>query len=442
MSEFDPQQLSLPHWKRALRRAFPERHVMIRSDNGGFQSWTLGSVGQAAAATVGVIMLGLVTYSVAMVAWVDAVIDAKSAEVREAQDSYKQLLAEVALYRDQVASVTRSLETNTAVMSRYVGADGAPETDLVSREAPVGEPETWEQEAGRARDALLAQLAEMEQGMAELSEAHQLLTRFDDFELEMRKMVLQRDLALQENENLSGRVSELEDLVVEMETAQAAMLEHFGAVAMTRVSDIENSLSRAGLDVETMLNSALASRDDGRGGPFVAAGSLPLLDKPVFKDSLTTLNTHVGRLDALRLLTDRIPLTRPMLSGYRLSSGFGMRRDPFNGRLARHEGQDFSAPTGTPIVAPATGKVVYAGWRRGYGQMLEISHGMGVVTRYGHMSKFLRKVGDTVNRGDVIGQVGNTGRSTGPHLHYEILVNGAPRNPMTFMKAGQNVFQG
>jgi len=415
---------------------------MVRSDNGGFQSWTLGSVSQAAAAAVGVIMLGLVTYSVAMVAWVDTVIDAKSAEVRDAQDSYKQLLAEVALYRDQVASVTRSLENNTAVMSRYVGSDGAPEATSARLSDAESNPETWEEEAGRARDALLAQLAEMEQGMAELSEAHQLLTRFDDFELEMRKMVLQRDLALKENENLSTRVSDLETLVVEMETAQAAMLEHFGTVAMTRVSDIESSLSQVGLDVNTLLNSALASRDDGRGGPFVSASALPMLDKPVFKDSLAVLNTQVGRLDALRLLTDRVPLTKPVLSGYRLSSGFGMRRDPFNGRLARHEGLDFSAPTGTPIVAPAAGKVVFAGWRRGYGRTLEISHGYGLKTRYGHMSKFSRKVGETVNRGDVIGQIGNTGRSTGSHLHYEILVNGVPRNPATFMKAGQNVFQG
>ena len=441
MSEFDPQQLSLPHWKRALRRAFPERHVMIRSDNGGFQSWTLGSVSQAAAAAVGVIMLGFVTYSVAMVVWVDAVIDAKSAEVRDAQDSYKQLLAEVALYRDQVASVTRSLESNTAVMSRYVDSDDASETPSAQVAEAGAEPETWEEEAGRARDALLAQLSEMEAGMAELSEAHQLLTRFDDFELEMRKMVLQRDLALDENAALSGRVGELEDLVVEMETAQAAMLDHFGAIAMTRVSDIENSLAQVGLDIDQMINTAL-SEQDGRGGPFVAAQDLPLLDKPVFKDTLAVLNTHVGRLDALRLLTDRIPLARPMLSGYRLSSGFGMRRDPFNGRLARHEGLDFSAPTGTPIVAPASGTVTYAGWRSGYGRTIEISHGMGLMTRYGHMSKLSRKVGDSVTRGDQIGLVGNSGRSTGSHLHYEIRVNGTPRNPATFMKAGQHVFQG
>ncbi|WP_299442655.1 M23 family metallopeptidase [uncultured Rhodospira sp.] len=440
MSEFDPQHLNLPPWKRALRRAFPERHVMIRTDSGGFQSLSLGSLTQAITATVGVVLLGIVTYSLAMVIWVDTVIDAKKAEVQEAQDSYKQLLAEVALYRDQIAEVTRGLENNHAVISRYVDTGDAEKTGGEVHGDAEPDLATWEEEAGRARDALLAQLAEMEEGMAELSEAHQLLTQFDDFELEMRKMVLQRDLALEENQALTDRVTDLEDLVIEMETAQAALLEHFGAVARTRITDIEGSLAEVGLDIDSMLD-ALTANADGRGGPFVPA-DLPILDKPVYKDSVTDLNTYVDRLDALRALTDALPLSQPILAQHRLTSAYGIRQDPFNGRAARHEGMDYAAPMGTPIVATAAGKVVYAGWRRGYGRSVDISHGMGVVTRYGHLSSISRKVGDTVARGDEIGKLGNSGRSTGPHLHYEIRVKGAPRNPAQFMKAGQHVFQG
>ncbi|MQX37552.1 M23 family metallopeptidase [Roseospira navarrensis] len=441
MSEYDPQQLSLPPWKRALRRAFPERHIMIRADNGGYHAWTLGSLSQAVAAAGGVVLLGIVTYSLAMVIWVDAVIDSKTAEVNEAQDNYKQLLAEVALYRDQVAEVTRSLENNHAVIARYVDSD-APDTGEAQPQAAEPGPVKagWEAEAGRARDALLAQLAEMEQGMAELSEAHQLLARFDDFELEMRKMVLQRDLALEENKALTQRVGSLEDLVIEMETAQAALLNHFGVVAQTRIADIEDSLSEVGLDVDSLLNSLVVNQD-GQGGPFVPA-DLPILDKPVFKDTVVSLNSHVDRLDALRDLTDHLPLTRPIISGYRLSSRFGVRRDPINGRLGRHEGLDFAAPSGTQIIAPAAGKVVYAGWRGRYGRTLEISHGMGIITRYAHLSSISVKAGDLVTRGDDIAAVGNSGRSTGSHLHYEIRVNGVARNPAKFMKAGQHVFKG
>ena len=440
MSEFDPQHLSLPPWKRALHRAFPERHVMIRTDNGGFQSWTLSSMKQAVGACIGVVMLGILTYSMAMVVWVDAVIDAKTAEVRDAQDSYKQLLAEVALYRDQIAEVTRGLENNHAVMARYVAPDAAGAPSGRSGDGAETAPETWEEEAGRARDALLAQLAGMEEGMAELSEAHQLLSQFDGFELEMRKMVLQRDLALDENRALTERVTDLEDLVIEMETAQAALLEHFGAVARTRIADIEGSLAEVGLDVDSMLN-ALSVDTDGKGGPFVPA-DLPILDKPVYEDSVTSLNTYVDRLGALRGLTDALPLSQPITASHRMSSPFGVRQDPFNGRLGRHEGIDFSAATGTPVLATASGKVVAAGWRRGYGRTVEISHGLGVTTRFGHLSEITVKPGQTVDRGDVVGRVGNSGRSTGSHLHYEIRVRGTPRNPAHFMRAGQHVFQG
>jgi murein DD-endopeptidase MepM/ murein hydrolase activator NlpD len=440
MSEFDPQHLSLPPWKRALHRAFPERHVMIRTDNGGFQSWTLSSMKQAVGACIGVVMLGILTYSMAMVVWVDAVIDAKTAEVRDAQDSYKQLLAEVALYRDQIAEVTRGLENNHAVIARYVAPETAAESAGQPEAGAEPAPEAWEEEAGRARDALLAQLAGMEEGMAELSEAHHLLGQFDDFELEMRKMVLQRDLAIDENRALTERVTDLEDLVIEMETAQAALLEHFGAVARTRIADIEGSLAEVGLDVESMLD-ALSVETDGKGGPFVPA-DLPILDKPVYEDSVTSLNTYVDRLGALRGLTDALPLSKPITASHRMSSPFGVRQDPFNGRMARHEGIDFSAAMGTPVLATATGKVVAAGWRRGYGRTVEISHGLGVTTRFGHLSEITVRPGQAVARGDVVGRVGNSGRSTGPHLHYEIRVRGTPRNPAQFMKAGQHVFQG
>ncbi|MBB4267404.1 peptidoglycan DD-metalloendopeptidase family protein [Roseospira visakhapatnamensis] len=439
MSEFDPQELSLSAWRRALRRAFPERHVMVRADTGGFRSWTLGSVFQATVAGVAVILLGVFTYGVATAVWVDALIDAKNAEVSHAEDNYKQLLAEVALYRDQVAVVTRGLEDNHAVLARYMD-----HVDPEAAEAgtPAG-PSTTEDtlaEAGRARDALLAQLATMEEGMAELSEAHQLLSQFDNFELEMRKMVLQRDLALDENKALTDRVGDLEGLVIEMETAQAALLEHFGSVAQTRIADLETTLSDAGLDVEHLLEQALANTD-GQGGPFVPAG-LPMLDRAAFKDTVVSLNHHVDRLGALKGLTDQLPLTRPVVSGYRVSSPFGVRQDPINGRMARHEGIDYAAASGTPVLAPAAGKVVYVGWRRGYGRTIEISHGLGLTTRYGHLSAATVSAGDLVTRGQQVGRIGNTGRSTGSHLHYEIRVNGHPRNPARFIEAGKHVFQG
>ncbi|HAP98459.1 peptidase M23 [Rhodospirillum rubrum] len=119
-----------------------------------------------------------------------------------------------------------------------------------------------------------------------------------------------------------------------------------------------------------------------------------------------------------------------------------MREDPVNGRLSRHEGLDMGAPMDTPVSATGPGKVVYAGWRGRYGRVVEIDHGMGLSTRYAHLRTIKVQLGQSVGRGDVIGALGNSGRSTGPHLHYEVRVNGNPRNPTVFLKAGKNVFEG
>lgn len=116
-----------------------------------------------------------------------------------------------------------------------------------------------------------------------------------------------------------------------------------------------------------------------------------------------------------------------------LTSSFGKRISPFSGRLSNHNGIDISARPGTPIIAPASGIVIYSRFNGGFGRFLKLNHGYGVITRYGHLSKVDVKVGQKVKRGDIIAYVGNTGLSTGPHLHYEVAVNKVPVNPMSYI---------
>jgi murein DD-endopeptidase MepM/ murein hydrolase activator NlpD len=142
------------------------------------------------------------------------------------------------------------------------------------------------------------------------------------------------------------------------------------------------------------------------------------------------------------LMTDKIrskflPTIQPVNVSYN-ASGFGWRIDPFNGRQAFHEGIDFPAPVGTPIVAAAGGVVVAAEYHPEFGNMLMIDHGNDIVTRYAHTSKILVKVGDIVRRGQHVANIGSTGRSTGAHLHFEVLVRGVPQNPHKFLSAGAN----
>ena len=132
--------------------------------------------------------------------------------------------------------------------------------------------------------------------------------------------------------------------------------------------------------------------------------------------------------------TAHIPAIQPVPEKYlrTMASGYGVRRDPVYGTMKFHEGMDFSAPIGTPVYATADGTVTTASWQSAYGNMVEINHGYNYTTRYAHMSKIIARPGQAVKRGDLIGLVGNTGKSTGPHLHYEVRYRGAPQNPVNY----------
>jgi murein DD-endopeptidase MepM/ murein hydrolase activator NlpD len=131
-----------------------------------------------------------------------------------------------------------------------------------------------------------------------------------------------------------------------------------------------------------------------------------------------------------------VPVRKPVDGAASTTSSFGVRSDPFTNSPAMHTGLDFRADTGDAVRATAAGKVTVAGWQGGYGRMVEIDHGNGLTTRYGHLSSTAVKVGDTVKAGQVVGRVGSTGRSTGPHLHYETRVGGDPVDPQKFLRAG------
>jgi murein DD-endopeptidase MepM/ murein hydrolase activator NlpD len=142
----------------------------------------------------------------------------------------------------------------------------------------------------------------------------------------------------------------------------------------------------------------------------------------------------MDRLNLYRIAAQKAPFANPVKDAVRFTSGFGRRW----GRM--HSGADFAGPRGTPIYATADGVVVHAGWQSGYGKLVKIQHQFGIETRYAHQSKIRVKVGQRVSRGQRIGDMGNTGRSTGTHLHYEVRVGGKAVNPMIYIKAANDVF--
>jgi murein DD-endopeptidase MepM/ murein hydrolase activator NlpD len=179
-----------------------------------------------------------------------------------------------------------------------------------------------------------------------------------------------------------------------------------------------------------------------RGGPFVPDDYLIADDTQLkFQTSVVLLDQQIARWKALQEVVRTIPLVSP-LDQYRMTSGFGRRVDPINGREAAHYGVDLKAPMGTPVMATAPGTVVFVGWKGHFGRLVEIDHGNGIRTRYGHLRKILVEPGQELSHREEVGLLGSSGRSTGPHVHYEILVDDEPRDPADFMTAGHYAFKG
>jgi hypothetical protein len=205
----------------------------------------------------------------------------------------------------------------------------------------------------------------------------------------------------------------------------------------SRVRRMRGVFSDLGLD---MAQLEAATPRSGMGGPFVPVKLPP--NAGAFERQFSRINITRAQVERLNRTLALVPYRKPVIGEIEFTSGFGIRSDPFLGRPAMHTGLDFRAATGDPVRATANGKVASSGWAGGYGRMVEIDHGNGLSTRYGHLSEISVKVGDQIKIGQVIGAVGSTGRSTGPHLHYETRIDGEAVDPQKFLRAGVRLSAG
>ncbi|MDH6258946.1 M23 family metallopeptidase [Bradyrhizobium sp. BR13661] len=239
------------------------------------------------------------------------------------------------------------------------------------------------------------------------------------------------------NQGFDNVLVRLTNSLDQVERRQVAALSAVEEGMDSRMRRMRGVVSDLGLNLASL--EAAAPRAP-MGGPFVpvklAANAGP------FEKQLYRINTTRAEMDRLNRTLAQVPYRKPVVGEVEFTSGFGVRSDPFLGRPAMHTGLDFRAATGDPARVTANGKVVSAGWSGGYGRMVEIDHGNGLSTRYGHLSEINVKVGEIVRIGQVIGLVGSTGRSTGPHLHYETRIDGEAVDPQKFLRAGVKLSAG
>lgn len=222
---------------------------------------------------------------------------------------------------------------------------------------------------------------------------------------------------------LAGTLTRMQDALDRVETRQTTALANIEESYSAKARRMRSVLVELGLAAGKPLPEA-------SGGPFV-----PVKGES-FERQLLRINIARGHVDRLNRTLTTVPLRQPLPGELDQSSGFGVRVDPFFGRPAMHTGLDFRGEQGDPVRATAAGTVSQAGWNGGYGKLVEIDHGNGLSTRYGHLSEITVREGQSIKVGQVIGRVGSTGRSTGPHLHYETRNDGDAVDPHKFLRAG------
>ncbi len=232
-------------------------------------------------------------------------------------------------------------------------------------------------------------------------------------------------------------LARLQNSLDQVESRQMAALTSAEDGMESRVRRMRGVITDLGLN---MAHLEAATPRVGMGGPYIPV-KLPPHAGP-FERELYRINITRAEMDRLNRTLALVPYRKPVVGDVEFTSGFGVRTDPFLGRPAMHTGLDFRAAQGDPVRATANGKVASAGWAGGYGRMVEIDHGNGLSTRYGHLSEIDVRVGDPIKIGQVIGAVGSTGRSTGPHLHYETRIDGEAVDPQKFLRAGVRLSAG
>lgn len=249
------------------------------------------------------------------------------------------------------------------------------------------------------------------------------------------------EAAKAERDAMGVRLAAAEQRMSAVAAGQVALLARLNGHAQLRVGMLESELKGTGINLDKVL-SAMADQPAASGGPLVGLPALPEAAlPPEAVAALQQLESSLDRQAKLRSLGNYLPLTPPVDNFY-TSSGFGSRRDPFTNEWATHTGLDLVAREGSPVTLPAAGKVVAITFDDGYGRMVEVDHGFAVHTRYAHLGKVLVKQGDILDPGSQIGTLGNSGRSSGPHLHYEVLLEGKPVDPLRFMEKSRHVCEG
>ncbi|SLN17589.1 M23 family metallopeptidase [Roseisalinus antarcticus] len=428
----------------ALERKLPERRLFIRSETETRfirlkpETQLLAWIGAA----------GLVSWSIIATAilLMDS-IGAGNFRAQALRDQmiYEERLNAMSMERDLRASEATAAQERFAITLRQVSV---MQTELLQAETEVRELkdgieviQATLRDMRRSRDdardevGVLEARLDMPDGAGASGAASDEMTgTVDLLASALAETAAERDMIAADAEFALDHAAEMELELRLLQDKNDQIFRQLEDAFVVSVEPIERMFREAGMDPDDLI-AQVRRGYSGTGGPltpmtFSTRGGGPDPDA-------ARANGIIDRLDRInlyRIAAERAPFDVPVKASFRYTSGFGMRW----GRM--HNGTDFAAPVGTPIYSTADGVVTHAGWSSGYGRLIKIQHEFGIETRYAHLNRIRVNVGERVSRGERIGDMGNSGRSTGPHLHYEVRIGGRPVNPMIYIRAGQDVF--
>lgn len=429
------------------RRVFPHRQFYLRS-RGAVQFFEFSPAFQMMVCGAALALVCWAVYASAVVVFKEQIISAKNqrytgmqtayeTHVTEMQRAYDELSGLLVFAEERFQNATRDLETRrkqlTALLTQKQAMD--QQRRDVTRQTAVMERYSSGAERNTTAGANIlvarpyaAEIAPR-QNRTQTSAVQGTIAKIEA-EIGNSKGKLRQHTVVRRIANLEHRLNGIHK-------QQLSFLRELLRAGNDDIEKYQQMLAITGLDVDQLAEQIGPS---SRGGPLESIGAKPkaryaLADD--FEILFSNVRRRYDRLDRLAHAATRIPLVTPVAHGlYRTTSTFGYRTDPFSGRAAFHAGADLAANYGTPVLATAPGRVVASEWRGGYGLMVEIDHGRGVRTRYGHLQTSLVNVGDVVQVHERIAKMGSSGRSTGPHVHYEVLFNNKQRDPIKFFDAG------
>jgi murein DD-endopeptidase MepM/ murein hydrolase activator NlpD len=423
-----------------LERVFPERRLFLRSDE-ETRFIRLKPETQLVAWTGSVLVVGWTIIATAILLMDSIGAGNFRAQAEREQMVYEQRLNALSAERDQraVEAAAAHERFNAALTQISIMQSQLLEVEEKRRELERG-LETVQatlRDTMRLREDALDRLAQIE---AEGGDGQQFIANAEsDSTVDLLSDALAQTAAERDQiaRDAEFAITQAEELELELRLQQERndqIFRQLEEAMLVSVEPLDRMFRAAGMNPDTLI-SQVRQGYSGTGGPltpiqFSTRGQEPDPDALRANAILTAMD----RINLYRIAAEKVPFSMPVRSNFRFTSGFGQRW----GRL--HAGTDFAGPIGTPVYATADGVVTHAGWSSGYGRLIKIQHDFGIETRYAHLNAMDVRVGQRVSRGDRIGALGNSGRSTGPHLHYEVRESGNPVNPMNYIRAGQDVF--